>query len=219
MKSSLPSSRTQPPRRVVIKVTSPDVRHVHVFINLVPLITREASIVATIRRRAVSVPRVLVQACKAVPTSVATIVPETIITMKEATSSVLASSTANSKATSLVLASSMVRRQESMVSHEMATSLVLVSNTVKAVTSLVPVSNTVKAVTSSVPVSNMVKAVINLVKVAISSVREAISSAAEATSRVVISSVAVATSRAVISSAAVSRNNSVAVTIPMPSTR
>ena len=218
MKSSLPSSRTQHPRRVVIKVTSPDVRHVHVFINLVPLTTREASIVATIRRRAVSVPRVLVQACKAVPTSVATIVPETII-MREATSSVLASSTVSSKVTSLVPASSMVRHQESMVSHEMATSLVPVSNTVKAVTSLVLVSNTVKAVTSSVPVSNMVRVVINLVRAAINSVKAVISSAAEATSKVVISSVAVATSRAVTSSAAVSRSSSVAVTIPMPSTR
>ena len=140
-KSSLTSSKTQQATRVAIKVIVLDAHHVHVFINHVPLMHREDTIVIRIKTRVDSALRALAPVYRVQLLSVVVIVLVTIITTRVVIS--------------LVPVFNMVSPKVNMVSHAVVISPVPVLSTVssKAI-ALAIISRKVKVAIS--PVLSMV---------------------------------------------------------------
>jgi len=206
---------------VAIRVIVRDVPRVRVFTNRHALTTRAVSIVEKVKTRAVSVPRALVQAYRALLPSL-----ENIVSHVQAIVLVLIIIKAKKVATSpvsrvIVPVLSMVSRarvskvvtspvNRAVISSVVAISLVVTNPVV--VTSLVAVINSVLSMVSLVRASRVVTSPV----VAISPVSKAVTNPVvviSLVSRVVISSVV-----AMLPSV-VALRSSVAAMIPMPSTR
>ena len=184
------SSKTQQVTKVAIKGIARAVHRVRAFTSKHAHTTRAAIIAVIIRRKVDSVPKVLVQACRAVRHNVAATILATTIT----TSRVPVSSTVSKAATSPVKAATVSRAATSSVAAMVSSSTAAI---VPATTSRMAKAAMVSRVATSpvrAAMASSVKAAISSVAATASSVRVAISSVAA-----MASSVKVAISSAVVS--------------------
>ncbi len=179
-----------PTRKVVIRVIVPDVLHVHVFISRALTMHRVATIVIRIRRKVVSVPRVLVLVCRTMPLSVAAIVPVTTIIIRRVAIVPVLSMDSRVAIVPVTTSRPKVRKAaiSSVLSMVSRVAIVLVTTTIIRRVA----TTSVRVVTSSVLVATISVRAVTSSAVVTTSVRAVSSSAVATISAVVISSVPVA---------------------------